>query len=395
MPTGRFEYTYYTTGLRLRSDTVWLRHEPSGLAAIVKLKDPSGSRHPTGNIALKPAYSLVGRVTDPNGTGIPAATIRLLTNQGNRLPRRVRTLVELVTDANGTYHLRGIAKPDPSLDGTRSDEYYALVAHAPGYNETSIDPVNLEGPVERPIRLRTLVLQPANQAVSGVVVDANDKPVPGVLVETPGLRPHGYDEHEDAVQPHRLVFTDIQGRFHLDDLCPGPVELAARTADSNSQPGITYTSTAEKNVKIVLGRTLSLGKSLKGTLLPSLADFGLREPLPGLEGKGVLLCFLDIQQRPSRQVLRQLAQSRAQLLQRNVVPVIVQAAPCEPGELQKLLAEYARDLPWGQIVGAGEKVQRAWGVESLPWLILADRGHIIRADGFPPAALEEKLSSLR
>jgi len=34
----------------------------------------------------------------------------------------------------------------------------------------------------------------------------------------------------------------------------------------------------------------------------------------------------------------------------------------------------------------------AWGVKSLPWLILTDRKHIVRAEGFGLSELDEKLN---
>jgi hypothetical protein len=36
-----------------------------------------------------------------------------------------------------------------------------------------------------------------------------------------------------------------------------------------------------------------------------------------------------------------------------------------------------------------------WGLKSQPWLILTDKEHIVRAEGFTPAELNDKLSPLR
>mgnify|MGYP001765288876 CR=1 FL=1 len=36
-----------------------------------------------------------------------------------------------------------------------------------------------------------------------------------------------------------------------------------------------------------------------------------------------------------------------------------------------------------------------WGLRSQPWLILTDKGHTVRAEGFAPDELEEKLQALR
>jgi hypothetical protein len=48
------------------------------------------------------------------------------------------------------------------------------------------------------------------------------------------------------------------------------------------------------------------------------------------------------------------------------------------------------------IQGDEEKTNIAWGgVRSLPWLILTDRKHIVRAAGFSINELDEKITTLR
>jgi len=48
-------------------------------------------------------------------------------------------------------------------------------------------------------------------------------------------------------------------------------------------------------------------------------------------------------------------------------------------------------FPVGMIQGDEEKTHIAWGgVRSLPWLILTDRKHIVRATGFSINELDEK-----
>jgi protocatechuate 3,4-dioxygenase beta subunit len=383
---GRFEYTYYSTGPG-DGHTMFARHEPSGLANIVELKSTAGSRQLSGQIVLKPAYTLVGRVTEANGTAIPAAAVRLIVGSHRHDPNRVLTLTQTTTDAEGLYHIRAVPLP-------LENYYYAVAAHAPGYNEMSVDPVPLPERVDESVRLPALTLQPADQAVAGTVVDVNDKPVCGALVESPRLQRSWYREHQDALQPHRIVFTDAQGRFHMDGLCQGPVEITASAESPDNEQGVTYTSVGERNVKVVLGQTLSLARSLTGSRLPSLAGFDLREPLPGLEGKAVLLCFLDVQQRPCRHVLRQLAERAQELTKNNIALVAAQVAPCAAGELDRLAAQYGPDIRFGKVTDNAEDTQRAWGIQSLPWLVLADRDHIIRAEGFAPAALQQEVDEL-
>jgi hypothetical protein len=43
------------------------------------------------------------------------------------------------------------------------------------------------------------------------------------------------------------------------------------------------------------------------------------------------------------------------------------------------------------IQGEEEETRLAWGVRSLPWLILTDSEHIIRAEGFVLAELDARI----
>lgn len=45
----------------------------------------------------------------------------------------------------------------------------------------------------------------------------------------------------------------------------------------------------------------------------------------------------------------------------------------------------------GMVQADEDKTCCAWGVRSLPWLILTDRKHIVRAEGFGLQEIEETL----
>ncbi len=42
-----------------------------------------------------------------------------------------------------------------------------------------------------------------------------------------------------------------------------------------------------------------------------------------------------------------------------------------------------------------EKIRFAWGVKSLPWLILTDSRHVVAATGFGLSELDEKIEAAR
>jgi hypothetical protein len=50
-------------------------------------------------------------------------------------------------------------------------------------------------------------------------------------------------------------------------------------------------------------------------------------------------------------------------------------------------------FPVGSIEGDEEKARFAWGVKSLPWLILTDNKHIVRAEGFGLTELDGKIEA--
>ncbi|MEN6337517.1 MAG: carboxypeptidase-like regulatory domain-containing protein [Phycisphaerales bacterium] len=379
---GRFEYTYYTTGSGDRHE-VCVREGSLGLAGIVELSDPSGGRRPTGRITLQPAHSLVGRVVDPNGVAIPAAHVRLMVCSPQRTPRRIIALAEVVTDGGGTYEIRGI--PTPPADFAA--HYYAVVAHAAGYNEASVEPVPLAGPVEEPIHVASLTLAPTDRIVSGIVVDANDKPVPKALVSTPKLE--ASDRREDAIQPHRRVLSDAQGRFRIEGVCKGPIQITATTSAPTQQEGVTETLGGEDNAKIVLGRTLLLGKSSAGKRITDWAGLGLFDRTDQLRDKAVLLCFVDLQQRSCRHAISQLAGQSKLLADRNVIVAGIPFSKGESAEPEPTDAVLMAKPP-----GDPEALRQAWGIQSLPWLVLMDGGHVVRAEGFSIAELPSKLAEI-
>jgi hypothetical protein len=384
---GRFQYTYYTTGSG-NKHPLMARDESSGLASIAEVNDPSGGRQPTGRIALQPAYSLVGHVTDPNGEGIPAAYVRLVVGSPNRSPSRISAQAEVITDSNGIYRIPAVPVPLPDDEA----HYYAVVAHATDYNEASVEPVPLGGPVEEPIRLRTIILHPADQAVSGIVVDANDKPVPGILVETADFDDSSW--RQDAVQPHRQVSSDAQGRFRIERVCKGSIEITARTGPPAGQEGVTQTSSSQGDVKVILGRTLTFARSLLGTRPAGWDDLGLADLVSQLEGKAVLLCFVDIEQRPCRHAMTQISSQSDLFARENVAVVAVQVGDGVPPELQDWATKEMKGVHMATPSGGKNDVQKAWGIQSLPWLVLMDGNRIVQAEGFGPAEIPAQLGGI-
>jgi len=110
------------------------------------------------------------------------------------------------------------------------------------------------------------------------------------------------------------------------------------------------------------------------------------------KGKMILVCFFDMDQRPSRNCMRQLNSKAKDLKTKGVFVVAVHASKVDDNKLRLWVQKYNINFPVGMIKADAPKTRIAWGVRSLPWLILTDTQHVVIAEGFSLAELDEKLN---
>jgi hypothetical protein len=197
-------------------------------------------------------------------------------------------------------------------------------------------------------------------------------------------------------QPNESTRTDEQGRFRFEAVCEGTVRLFASLA---SVYGNTQAEAGTTNVVIRLGVRESYGvrqtpkrPSLKGRPLPDLAAVELGgDACPA--GKPILLCVLDIEQRPSRRFVKQLAEQYDALKQKGVTVLGLQAAITTADSLKEWKEANPVPFPVGRVAEKADKTKWASGVESLPWLILTDGERRVTAEGFALDELDVKLKS--
>jgi hypothetical protein len=152
-------------------------------------------------------------------------------------------------------------------------------------------------------------------------------------------------------------------------------------------------------VKIVVseGGRLSSGfvprraASSVGRQLPPLKDFGIELTAADANDKAVLICFFDFQQRASRNMIKELAEITDSLKEKGITIAGVQASKMSQDTLNEWIKQYKVSFSVGQIAGDEEKTKFNWGVQSLPWLILTDKKHTVKAEGFALSELEEKI----
>ena len=134
-------------------------------------------------------------------------------------------------------------------------------------------------------------------------------------------------------------------------------------------------------------------RSLVGKALPDLKELGLSLALA--DGRPILLCIVDVDQRPSRQCLTELARKMDMLSAAHIAVVIAQDSAVDLKQHEDWLKAIRMTEPIRVIASDFETRRFRWGIEALPWLILADKGHAVRAEGFAIDELDKVLQEAK
>ena len=373
---GKFEAAWNRGGWGAEELVFYLvaRDEKRNLAAAVEIE--KGTK--TLDVELATGVIFYGSVTDQNDKRIGGAMVMVMLrgpNWGAGLGWS-----ELRADANGTFEVKAIPK------GYK----YNITARADGYGQKQIE-INTDGYLENRIKVEGLMLAVANLSVSGVVVDVNDKPVADARVSCYG-----------EGQQHLETQTDSEGKFVLDKICPGKVSVSVFVLGEKPLNGYLMTEGGAKDIKIVVGAQGRTERelvpkqpiTLTDKPLPELKEFGIELPAADVNDRMILVCFWDMNQRPSRQCITKLAEQAGQLKEKGVNIVAIQDTKVDRTALDEWIKKYNIPFAVGMIAGKEEEVHLAWGVKALPWLILTDRKHIVRAEGFVLSELDGKLKQI-
>jgi hypothetical protein len=109
------------------------------------------------------------------------------------------------------------------------------------------------------------------------------------------------------------------------------------------------------------------------------------------DGKPLLLCLFDIEQRPSRRFVKQLAEQYDGLRQKGLTVLGLQAAITAADSFKEWKDASSVPFSVGRVVEKADKTKWASEVESLPWLILTDGDRHVTAEGFALDELDAKL----
>jgi hypothetical protein len=226
--------------------------------------------------------------------------------------------------------------------------------------------------------------------VRGSVVDSSGHPLPNLAA---AVSPGGTE-----------CKIDVKGRF----VCEAPplesmrLYVSEEVKGFQSKPNSMTIFTSEAfNVRegevikkdIIIRKAVEIGdqSSLVGKSMPSLEGFKIDLMQDQTEDRSILVCFFDMNQRPSRNCITQLAKQAEQLTQKGVTVVAIQILKIDQNALSEWIKKYNISFPVGMVQGDAEKTCFNWGVQSLPWLILTDSKHIVRAEGFGLDELEKKI----
>ncbi|MBN1507117.1 MAG: hypothetical protein JW955_09750 [Sedimentisphaerales bacterium] len=366
---GRFDAAY-DTRYGAQGGLVMARAVNTNRACAVDVEDWSRPMR----LKLSPAWTLTGKIVGPDGTGIPAARVKLSMSTWRCL---TEPGVEVLTDARGRFEMKAIP---PVREGFT----YRLSLAAAGYGLTRYLRISPNGAPGAVVDIGPTGLPLANQSISGVVVDASGRPaayVPILVNPLPGVS-----------QSLKTTSTNERGEFVLTRLCKGPIRLQANFGSSPGGSGNLKAEPPAKDLKIILGQDLTheAGASLLGKRLPDLRELALSSAPIGR--RAVLVCFFDFQQRPSRTCVLQLTRQAEQLEREGLVVVAVQAARADEAAFRTWATQVNISSPVGMIAAEEAKTRAAWGVRSLPWLILTDRDHIVVAEGFSIDEVNDKIT---
>ncbi len=204
------------------------------------------------------------------------------------------------------------------------------------------------------------------------------------LPMTQGYELYGQDSNGERCLYGRRELKVLEVRVNEtlpDDLFQIELKKGIQVVDSRSGRAVRYTYEPDP-------------PELVGKALPAFEDIKLGPACEHANNGKTLVCFWDVQQRPSRHCIRKLADEAKNLAEHGVGIVAVQASKVDEKLLDGWLREHKVAVPVGVISGDVETTRYAWGVRALPWLILTDGQHVVSAAGFGLHELANKVEAV-
>ena len=214
---------------------------------------------------------------------------------------------------------------------------------------------------------------------AGRVFDSSGETMPGkLLVVRPGgrtYRTNDKGEYTAEIPPNERVTLEV-------------VDEASGTIIVKCEPFmIQEGQVIEKDLKV--GEESS---KLVGQPFPAFEGIDIDFYTQQAAGRMILVCFWDMQQRPSRNCITQLAGLAGKLSRQGVTVIAVHASKVDKNTLDEWMKKSNIDFPVGIIEADEEETRFMWGVKSLPWLILTNSEHVVTAVDFNLDELNELIT---
>ena len=336
-----------------------LRFNAQGKEMTVTLKSPPIAGRLT---------RVKGKVQLPDGS--PAADIKISTT--NSASYETLTFggaggAYTGTSSDGSFELKEVpAGLKLFLYGNTKDYQYILAEVI----ENLEDPTELTSP---------LIMKPGHVA-DILLADKWGEPCANLSVK---LKPVKWNNRLFRAD-YRDAKIDAEGRLKINGIIPG---MEYYVMDSRAESGPRDMYFTKTMTLIPLERKMREITSFEG--------IDIAFDMDQVKGKKLLICFWDVNQRPSRNYMIQLGEKVKVFGEKDIVTIAIQASKIEKKTLNEWIRKQSISMPVGMIQGEEEKTRSAWGVRSLPWLILTDTEHAIRAEGFGLDELEEKIRESR
>ncbi|MCP4261438.1 MAG: M48 family metalloprotease [Planctomycetes bacterium] len=205
-------------------------------------------------------------------------------------------------------------------------------------------------------------------------------------------------QEESKSQQMRWMFdrTSFSGNNFVIDFVPSTPLNIGRVVQSGQynptyidpQPGETCEVRFGDEGIIAAGKKMP---SLLGKPLPDLTGIEIKFSPKQYKGQMILVCFWDMNQRPSRYCIRELAKHAEELYEKEVTILAIQTSKVDENKLDRWGTEYNIPFQVGMVQDDAEKTKFGWGIKFLPWLILTDDKHVVQAEGFAASELDQKV----
>lgn len=336
-----------------------VRFDAQGEEMAVTLKSPPLAGRLT---------SVKGKVQLPDGS--PAADVKIATSNSEFYQTTSffgAGGAYAGTNPDGSFELKDVpAGLKLFLYGTTKDYQYVLAE----LMENVEDPTGLSSP---------LIMKPG-QVADVLLTDKRGEPCANLSVKLIPVMWRDQIFYADS----RDAKTDAEGRLKINGIVPG-MEYHVMDSRAESGPSDVYYTQTMALVPL----------EQKERRITSFEGIGIAFDVDQAKGRKLLICFFDMNQRPSRNCILQLGKRAQELKAKGVSVVAAQASKVDQDAIDEWAKKNNVPFPVGMVQGDEGQTRFTWGVRALPWLTLTDCKHIVRAEGFSLTNLDAKIAEIR